>query len=104
MPDDGGDARIIFAGGITPQWMHETVLKALEKVPECRYTSAARWGRRTFPAWRHCLAGRRQCYPGSDPPRRSGEADGALPGGSRAAAPGKEYQRAQRHHGQHQDL
>ena len=38
MPDDGGDARIIFAGGITPQWMHETVLKALEKVPECRYT------------------------------------------------------------------
>ena len=32
MPDDGGDARIIFAGGITPQWMHETVLKALEKV------------------------------------------------------------------------
>ena len=38
MPHCVGGAPILFAGRITPHWMHETVLKALEKVPECRYT------------------------------------------------------------------
>ena len=29
---------VIFAGGIVEQWMHETILQALTKVPQCRYT------------------------------------------------------------------
>lgn len=30
--------RIIFAGGISDQWMHVSILKALEQIPGCRYT------------------------------------------------------------------
>ena len=28
---------LIFAGGISPQWEHHTILQALERLPECRY-------------------------------------------------------------------
>ena len=33
-----GEKRAIFAGGISPQWMHEVILQALSQVPECGYT------------------------------------------------------------------
>lgn len=32
------EKRLIFAGGISEQWMHENILVALEKLPDCRYT------------------------------------------------------------------
>ena len=35
---DFSEQRIGFAGGVTEQWMHEGILKALEQLPDCRYT------------------------------------------------------------------
>lgn len=39
---DFSEKKIGFAGGITPQWMHENILKALEQVPECGYILCGR--------------------------------------------------------------
>ena len=35
---DFSEKRVGFAGGISAQWMHENILKALQQLPECRYT------------------------------------------------------------------
>lgn len=34
---------IVFAGGISDQWMHESILHALERIPDCRYVLCG-WG------------------------------------------------------------
>lgn len=35
---DFSEKRLVFAGGVTEQWMHENILHALAQIPECRYT------------------------------------------------------------------
>ena len=34
---DVSSKTLVFAGGVTRQWNHHTILKALERLPECRY-------------------------------------------------------------------
>lgn len=34
--------QIVFAGGITDEWCHHTILEALEKLPDCRYVLCGR--------------------------------------------------------------
>lgn len=36
-PSDPQPGTLVFAGGITRQWNHHTIVRALEKLPECRY-------------------------------------------------------------------
>ena len=36
-PPDISSNILVFAGGITAQWNHHTIVQALEKLPECRY-------------------------------------------------------------------
>ena len=49
--------RVVFAGGISDQWNHHTLLKALDKVPECRYCLCGIASQsyleqlKTYPAW-----------------------------------------------------
>lgn len=34
---DFASKRMVFAGGISPQWGHHVIIKALEQLPDCRY-------------------------------------------------------------------
>lgn len=36
LPEQGGRT-LVFAGGISRQWNHHTIIKALEKLPDCEY-------------------------------------------------------------------
>lgn len=37
VPPDYTSQRLVFAGGISPQWNHHRIIQALEQLPECRY-------------------------------------------------------------------
>ena len=54
---DFSEKRVGFAGGVTAQWMHDAILKALELLPDCRYTLCGPCGEgylsqlQTLPGW-----------------------------------------------------
>lgn len=56
-PPDYSERRLAFAGGVAPNWNHETVLRAMEQIPDCRYTLCGSGAEaylaslRALPAW-----------------------------------------------------
>ena len=66
MPDDGGDARIIFAGGITPNGCTRRSSRPWRRCRSAAIPSAARWGGVPFPPGGTAWLGADR-LPGPDP-------------------------------------
>lgn len=58
VPPDISSKTLVFAGGITNQWSHHIIIKALERLPDCRYCLCGSVGEdylrelKQLPGWR----------------------------------------------------